>query len=132
MVKEITIKKREFYKKLNRFFFGVGNDLTTALIKNCPVDKAELKNGIGFRVIDKNKLEIFMPKHGFYVEFGTPPHIIKPKTKKALAFQSGGETIIVKEVKHPGTRAQPFIRNTFKAELPGIIIKNLMRVYGNS
>ena len=106
-------------------------NITTALIKNCPVKTGNLKNKINFRVLDKNKLEIFMPGYGLYVEFGTPPHIIRPKNKKSLKWTVGGKDVFAKIVHHPGTRPQPFIRNTFKAELPGIIVNNLKRVYAN-
>ncbi len=144
MVREIRMTRREFFKRLPRLFFGIGNDLTTALIKNVPVDTGNLKNKIGFRIIGKRILEIFMPGYALYVEFGTPPHIIRPKTKKALAFEVGrkqrleagipsskSNRVVVKEVKHPGTMPQPFIRNTFKAELPNIIKNNLIRIYRN-
>jgi len=66
----------------------------------------------------------------------TPPHIIKPKSKKALRFEVGrierlsgkkkGKTIVfAKEVKHPGTRPNPFIRNTIQTKLKQIIIEEI-------
>lgn len=60
-----------------------------------------------------------------YVEYGTRPHIITPKAKKALAWASGAAggqfrrlsgaarvgapMIFARIVHHPGTRAQPFL-----------------------
>jgi HK97 gp10 family phage protein len=44
-----------------------------------------------------------------HVEFGTSPHTIKPRSKQALAFVSDGQKVVVKKVKHPGTKAQPFL-----------------------
>lgn len=52
------------------------------------------------------------------VEFGSKPHVIKPKRKKALAFKPGAgfrfwdevDRIIVRKVNHPGTKAQPYLR----------------------
>lgn len=44
-----------------------------------------------------------------YVENGTRPHVIRPRTKKALRFRVGGQFVIVAKVNHPGTRAQPFL-----------------------
>lgn len=44
------------------------------------------------------------------VEYGTRPHTIRAKPGKTLAFQMNGRTIFVKSVKHPGTKAQPYIR----------------------
>lgn len=66
-----------------------------------------------------------------YVEKGTVPHEIRPRTKQALAFIPGGsrvygpggntrlsgrptvsgrgERIVVRSVHHPGTKAKPFL-----------------------
>lgn len=65
-------------------------------------------------------------QHAGSVEFGSKPHIIKPKTKKALAFKPGAGfrswdesgRIVVKSVKHPGTKAQPYLRPAMEAEAP--------------
>lgn len=43
------------------------------------------------------------------VHEGSGPHTIRPKRKKALRFQIGGRTVIVKSVRHPGTRARPWL-----------------------
>lgn len=43
------------------------------------------------------------------VNDGTKPHIIRPRTKKALKFKMGGKTVYAKVVHHPGTRARPFL-----------------------
>jgi len=71
------------------------------------------------------------------VEYGTSPHIIRPKNKEALAFPSsggarsvrkgkirtnvkyGGKTIntnavFAKVVHHPGTTAKPFFRPAYE------------------
>jgi len=125
----MAITKEDFIKKWDSFKFNIANDLVTALARNCPVDKGILRASIDFRIIGK-KIEIFMKDYALYVEFGTPPHIIKPKDKKALHW--GGATgPIVKEVMHPGTRPQPFIRNTLRAEFPGIIRSNIQKEFGS-
>lgn len=46
--------------------------------------------------------------HWHYMEYGTLPHIIRPKKKKAL-FWAGADHP-VKEVKHPGTPEFAFMR----------------------
>ena len=43
--------------------------------------------------------------HGDYVLFGTPPHEIRPKNKKALKTPYG----VFKKVEHPGTKANDFL-----------------------
>lgn len=44
--------------------------------------------------------------HAHLVEFGTKPHRIRPKDKKALRI--GGR--FIGEAKHPGAKAKPFMR----------------------
>ena len=47
-------------------------------------------------------------KYAIYIETGTDPYVIRPKTAKALFWP--GATHPVKIVHHPGIRAQPFLR----------------------
>ncbi len=42
------------------------------------------------------------------VEYGTRPHVIRPRIKKALHWP--GARHPVKQVNHPGTPAQPYLR----------------------
>ncbi|MFD7410150.1 HK97-gp10 family putative phage morphogenesis protein [Kitasatospora purpeofusca] len=42
------------------------------------------------------------------VEYGTAPHVIVPKDKKALWWPGAAHPVA--RVNHPGTRAQPFMR----------------------
>lgn len=44
-----------------------------------------------------------------YVNDGTRPHKIRPRTKKALKFQVGGRTVFAAVVNHPGTKPNPFL-----------------------
>jgi hypothetical protein len=57
-----------------------------------------------------------------FVERGTRPHVIRPRTRKALRFaadagsarltgtpRSGGRVRFARRVQHPGTRPQPFM-----------------------
>ena len=56
-----------------------------------------------------------------YVELGTRPHVIKPKRARVLAWpaagqarlsgrpRSGASMIFARMVRHPGTKAQPFL-----------------------
>lgn len=40
---------------------------------------------------------------------GTRPHLIRPRRRKALRFDVGGETVFSKLVRHPGTDAHNFL-----------------------
>ena len=49
--------------------------------------------------------------YGAFVEYGTRPHTIKPKDKKALRWASGGGFVFAKKVNHPGYKGDSFLRN---------------------
>ena len=63
-----------------------------------------------------------------HVEYGTKPHIIRPKNKKALAFKgSKGEDVVVKKVNIPRIRPQPFLRPALfmvEKQIPAIVKKH--------
>ena len=76
----------------------------TGLLAGEITHKVEVRRGevIGFVGVKRGK--------AFYahmVERGTSSHKIRRKTKRALANR---ERIFGREVTHPGTRAQPFLR----------------------
>jgi HK97 gp10 family phage protein len=50
--------------------------------------------------------------YAIYVEEGTQPHAIVPVNPRALRFEVGGQMVFAKHVHHPGTRPQPFVRET--------------------
>lgn len=101
--------------------------LKNELIKVAPAYNSMLRHSIEVKVTPIG-LRVSMMEYGKYVEFGTAPHIIAPKFKKALKFKSGSDTVIVKKVQHPGTRPNPFIRNTLYNKLPQIIREEIARV----
>jgi hypothetical protein len=44
------------------------------------------------------------------LEYGSRPHIIRPKYKQVLHFYIGNDEIFAKEVHHPGTKAYMMLR----------------------
>ena len=76
--------------------------------KTAPVDSGYYRNNIGFD--GKNKV-IANASYSADIEYGTKPHVIEPKTAKALHFQSDGEDVFTKKVNHPGTKPNPVMRN---------------------
>lgn len=40
---------------------------------------------------------------------GSPPHIIRPRRRKALRFVSGGTVVFATRVRHPGARGTKFL-----------------------
>jgi len=94
------------------------------LVLKCPVDTGRLRASIKVKV-EGNSLIIWMVNYGKYIEFGSPPHVIKPKDKKALKFKSGNDVVFSKEVRHPGSRPNPFIRTAINTKLKEIIIQEI-------
>ena len=127
----------EIEEKIQRAMPDIARRLWNELTLVCPVDTSRLVNSIKVRSTNEG-LIIWMVGYGKYVEFGTLPHTIEPKNKKALKFEvgrierlsgrkKGKDMVIVKKVKHPGTRPQPFIRNTIQNKLKQIIIEEISR-----
>lgn len=52
-----------------------------------------------------------------YVLFGTEPHVIRPRRRKALRFipSGGGGVVFSQKVSHPGTRAVPFLQDALRS-----------------
>lgn len=105
---------------------GIGNDFVNELVRVAPVDTGFLRNNISYDV-SGGTLNISMPEYGYYLEFGTKPHVITPKNKKSLHWKSGGADVFAMRVNHPGTEAQPFIRTTINGKLRDIVHKNISR-----
>jgi len=125
--------KEKIEKALPIIALRIQNELMIA----CPVDTGRLKNSIKVRETNYG-IVIWMADYGRFVEFGTLPHIINPKDKKALKFEVGKKErlgkkgqkarfVFAKEVKHPGTRPNPFIRNTIQNKLKEIILEEISR-----
>lgn len=57
-------------------------------------------------------------KHALFVHWGTKPHLIRPKAKRALRWVSGNGFRFSRGVKHPGYRGDPwFVRAASQAPL---------------
>jgi hypothetical protein len=56
-------------------------------------------------------------KHALYINYGTPPHEIRPKDKKALRWANGGGFFFSKFVKHPGYKGDPYFYESLQTVL---------------
>lgn len=54
-----------------------------------------------------------------YVHDGTRPHVIRPRTARALRFTVGGQVVYARVVNHPGTRAKPFLDRALREVTAG-------------
>ena len=64
-------------------------------------------------------------KYARFVEEGTRPHIIRAKNKRALYWK--GAKHPVKSVRHPGSKAKPYLIPAFEKEKE-VLIKDLKKV----
>ena len=123
---DAILTRDELRKRWPNFLQGIANDLTNELIRTCPVDKGSLRQSIKY-VVQDSVIRIKMLYYGLIIEFGSPPHIIRPRTKDALHWKVGNKDIFAKVVHHPGTRPNPFIRTALRTRLAGIVINNARR-----
>lgn len=91
----------------------------------CPVKSGTLRRSIHTKIVRQGAWRIVATvgtdvEYAFFVEHGTPPHIIRPGPgKKALAWPGGRHP--VKYVRHPGTMARPFLRPALDAHAQGAV-----------
>ena len=76
--------------------------------KTAPHDSGYYRNNIGF---DGKNSVIANAEYSADLEYGTKPHVIEPKTAKALHFTTDGQEVFTKRVNHPGTKPNPVMRN---------------------
>ncbi len=95
--------------------------LQSALRKASPKKTQKLAKSIKVIAKPGGILEIHADEIWRFIEFGTNPHVILPNQKKALAFEVDGQQVITRKVNHPGTRPNPFFRDTLNTKLPRII-----------
>lgn len=77
--------------------------------RTAPSNTAELRKSIRSSVNGMSGSVEVGISYAVAVHEGTRPHIIVPKNKKALANKRTGQ-MFGKRVNHPGTKAQPFLR----------------------
>lgn len=82
----------------------VAEEVEQDIKRNAPVDSGELVRSVRRR----GSIITISAPHWHFVEYGTRPHIIRPRTKQALWWPDAHHP--VRQVYHPGTQAQPFIR----------------------
>lgn len=54
-------------------------------------------------------------RHALVHHQGSRPHEIVPRNATVLRFEVGGTVVFTRHVNHPGTRANPFLRNALSA-----------------
>ena len=94
------------------------NQILAEMEAKVPVKTGNLRTSLGVKVESSRVIigpDERQAPYGGYVEFGTGPHVIRPKTKKVLSFVVNGKRVFATKVNHPGTKAQPYVRPAFDA-----------------
>lgn len=111
-----------------RVFAGeIRNDILPGLVKDAadyaealmsakaPVRSGRLLGSIRKQVSGNEAVIGPTVPYAVYVEYGTVPHFIRPVFAKVLAFEVGGKMVFTPIVHHPGTKPNPFVRETAAA-----------------
>jgi len=95
--------------------YKLARNLQNNIKKEAPYDQGRLKRSIRVdtRITDKYSIitgyyDEGIAPHGDYVLFGTKPHMIRPKNKKALHW-GGKDGPFSKGHRHPGTKPNDFL-----------------------
>ena len=115
-LRKLKTASEEVKKKAAFELTATALDIDRNAKKFCPVKFGVLKGSIKHRKLTQDGLNhaIFTNvKYAVAVEKGTSAHKIVPKNAPRLAFMVGGKLVFAKEVMHPGTRAQPYLRPAY-------------------
>lgn len=99
-----------------KFLFRVGSETANEAKKVAPYKTGNLKKDIGVISVNDKSVTIgntTLASYAKFVHYGTKPHIIKAKKAKALANKKSG-LVFGKKVNHPGTKANPYLKNAFE------------------
>jgi HK97 gp10 family phage protein len=127
-----AVASKDIQRAITRSTYRVGG----AARRNAPSSHGKLRQSIVESIKGMTGIISVNAQHAGAVEFGTRPHLIKPRRKKALAFKPGAGfrfwdesgRVVVKMVRHPGTAAQPYLRPAMQEEAPRLtkLIKNII------
>jgi HK97 gp10 family phage protein len=105
--------KDNVQKVLNNTGFNIEAQAKINLDRNKSVVTGHLRRGIATKI---GNMEVTVHtsniKYAPMVEYGTRPHLIKPKNKKALYWK--GAKYPVKTVNHKGSRPKPYLIPAFE------------------
>ena len=118
--------RSDVQKVIKKAGFNIERNAKQNIANNGSVKTGHLRRGI---TTDVGNMEVTVHtsniKYARGVEEGTRPHTIRAKNKKALYWK--GAKHPVKSVRHPGSRAKPFLIPAFEKEKE-VIIKDLEKV----
>jgi len=75
------------------------------------IQRSKGKAGISVRFVSS-------APYAKYVEDGTVPHRIEPRQARALHWTTNGGDVFARYVNHPGTKANPFVKEAVDSMMP--------------
>lgn len=101
--------KRNLDREVHRMLTRIGDEVADGAQRRAPFGEGDLRDSIHAKPVTGWNIEIWADvPYAAWVELGTDEHIIEPTKKKALFWPGAAHP--VKRVRHPGTRAQPFMK----------------------
>ncbi len=102
-----------------RFVRSVARKVRTRAVLTCPVDTGRLRSAhreeVGIRVGQVYGFVENTVEYAAAVHDGSAAHVIRPRRPGGfLRFQAGGQVVFTTLVNHPGTRAQPWLRESME------------------
>jgi len=98
----------------NKVMDFIAVKIEKTLKERVPVKTGRMKGSIQVEAYpDKRVVSVNVP-YAMIVDQGSAPHIIKPRRKKALAFEKEGSLVVKSKVKHPGFKGRHFISETLE------------------
>ena len=127
-IKEKAMKGNEtgIRKAIQKSCLSIKKEAIQNITSNESIKTGHLRRSIAFKTtMTEGIVHTSNVKYARVVEDGSKSHIIRAKNKKALYWQ--GASHPVKQVKHPGTKAKPYLIPAFEDEKPKFI-ENLKEV----
>ena len=114
--------EKKIQKVLKNSAMTIQKNAISNLTNNGSVNTGHLRRSISTKMGDMEAtIHTSNLKYAPMVEFGTRPHIIRAKNKKALYWKGAAHP--VKQVNHPGSKAKPYLIPAFEKEIPYFVEK---------
>ena len=108
---------KDIRKAIQKSCLSIKRQAMQNLASNGSVKTGHLRRSIAYKTtMSEGVVHTSNVVYAIGVEKGTRPHTIKPKNKKMLYWQ--GASHPVKQVRHPGSKAKPYLIPALEAEKP--------------
>jgi len=134
-----TLSEKEISRVLSELAKDLAQNVEDLMRDITPVRTGRLKESVRSEALSECEYRVVVGSpEAYYAPFvflGTRPHVIEPKTAKALRFEIDGSVIFAKRVYHPGTKPIPLwehLTDLMETVLPKVAEEVFERVLGAS